>query len=267
MLRAKKVKIATWNVNSINARIEIVVDWINNNQPDILLLQELKCQNDNFPYQQFEDLGYNIAIYGQKSYNGVAILSRFPLEDIVMDFKNNPDPSQARYIEAVISYANNKVIKVASVYVPNGKEVDHENFQYKLKFLEAIHDYYQDQLKYNEAFFIGGDFNVALENLDVFDADSLEGSICFHKDERKIFRKLFNAGYYDLFRQYNQDKGAFSWWDYRAGAWQKNQGMRIDYMIGSPEACSITTNCYIDETTRSLDKTSDHAPVIVSITS
>jgi exodeoxyribonuclease-3 len=259
------IKIASWNVNSVRTRLEHLQQFLANDRADIVLLQELKCTPETFPSSQIEDLGYNIAVNGQKSYNGVAILSKFPLEDISFDLSEDPDNSHARYIEAITTTTDGKVIRVASVYVPNGQDVSSDKFIYKLKFLDALYIHLTKLLNYDEIVVIGGDFNVAPEDIDVYDAEASEGSICFNIQERSRFRKLLNLGFYDAFRLINKNDHEFSWWDYRAGAWQKNIGLRIDHIITSPEATDLIKNCYIEKSLRNMEKPSDHAPVILEL--
>lgn len=254
------MKIATWNVNSVKARLPNVLEWINTAKPDILMLQELKCQTDAFPAMEFEWQGYNLAIHGQKTYNGVAILSKYPLEDITTSFTDDPDPAQSRYIEAVASTPHG-VMRVASVYVPNGGEVNSDKFQYKLKFFEALRKHCAQRLSWEEPYVLGGDFNVAPEALDVHNAPALKGSTCFHPEEQLRFRALEELGLTDTFRAAHPHEQAYSWWDYRAGAWQKNEGMRIDMLMLSPEAADIAKESGMDSATRAQDKASDHIPV------
>jgi exodeoxyribonuclease-3 len=250
------MKIISWNVNSVKARIEHLVRYLKDTSPDVVLLQELKCVDEAFPAMEIEDLGYNIAIHGQKTYNGVAILSKFRIEDVYKEL----DISQARYIEAVTNG-----VRVASVYVPNGQEVGSDKFKYKMQFFSNLHAHLQSLLQYDEKIVIGGDFNVAPTDIDVFDPKSLAGSICFHPDEQAAFRAMLNMGYIDSFRARNADKQLFSWWDYRAGAYQYNKGMRIDHILLNPEAADNLLNSGIDPTPRGWEKPSDHTPVWVEI--
>lgn len=258
------LKIATWNVNSIRQRLPIVTEWLKKTNADIVLFQEIKCEEEAFPKMEIEDLGYNLAISGQKTFNGVAILSKFPIDDVIKKLPGDEADEQARYIEAVISLPK-KALRVASVYVPNGQEPGSDKFQYKLKFLERLREHFLEILKYNEVQLIGGDYNVAPEKIDVFDPKSLEGTTCFHKDERKRFNALLGTGFYETFRALNKDKQQFSWWDYRGNSWQYNKGMRIDHILASPEAMDLLTNSYIDDSVRAMEKASDHAPVVVEI--
>lgn len=255
------VKIATWNVNSVKTRLEHLVEYLRSDEaPDILLLQELKCTTDSFPYMEVEDCGYNLAIHGQKTYNGVAILSKFPISDVIKELPNNSEDEQARYIEGVISLKD-RAIRVASVYVPNGQSPDSDKFQYKMQFFDRLYEHAKELLKYEEILVIGGDYNVAPSPIDVYDPVGLEGTTCFHVNERKKFRMLKGLGLTDAYRAVNDNKEQFTWWDYRAGAWQQNKGMRIDHLLLSPEATDILINSDVYLEPRKKEKPSDHTPV------
>ena len=258
------VKITTWNVNSIRQRINTLTYWLEQDQVDIILLQELKCTNDQFPYQELEDLGYNLAIHGQKTYNGVAILSKFPIEDVINILPGEEKDIQARYIECVISLPDN-AIRVSSVYVPNGQEVGSKAFEYKMNFFDRLYEYFRSLLDYEEMTFLGGDYNVAPENIDVYDPVKLDGKIGFHQSERAKFRKLCNLGFYDAFRLSNSNKQEFSWWDYRSKGWQNGRGMRIDNILLSPQAADKLSSCTILTNMRGQEKPSDHVPVVVTL--
>lgn len=288
-----KIKIATFNVNSVKARLENVLSWLKSSNIDIALLQEIKCEEGNFPSEKFFDAGYNCAIFGQKTYNGVAILSKFPIEDVtkgLIEFKEDlgiknaskdlfdqGDESapnqQARYVEAVINI-DGGAIRVASIYVPNGggeikdgeKLEESEKFTYKMNFFEAIKSHLSKLLTYDEIAIFGGDFNVALENIDVYDPKNLDGTVCFHPDERKKMHAILNSGLIDVYRVKNPQNPGYSWWDYRGNAWQYNKGLRIDYLLASPQAFDKVISCSVqDKGVRDLDKASDHCPVVVEI--
>lgn len=258
------MKISTWNINSVKARLEILLTWLKEENPDVVLLQELKCQEEAFPFQYIEDLGYNIALKGQKTYNGVAILSKYPLSDIVTELPNNPTPQEARYIEAVVNLKG-YAIRVASVYVPHGQEILSEKYNIKVKFLSALTNYYKNILQLEENILIGGDFNVALNDIDVYNASHLENSICFSLEERQLLRKFLSLGLNDSFRSLNQHEEGFTWWDYRANAFNKNHGMRIDYIFCSTELMQNTDECSVAKYVRKMEKTSDHAPVNITL--
>lgn len=257
--------IATWNVNSVRARIQHTIKYLETFSPDIVLLQELKCTTDNFPYMEIEHLGYNTAIHGQKTYNGVAILSKYPIDDIITQLPGDDNDEEARYIEAVISLEG-KAIRVASVYVPNGQEPGSDKFKYKMRFFDRLHDHLSLLRTYNEITVIGGDYNVAPSDIDVYDPDSLRGSICFHPDEQRKFRSLLHLGYSDAFRLTHPDSQQFSWWDYRGNGWQYNKGMRIDHLLLSPQATDHLSSTNVLTDPRSWDKPSDHTPVYAELT-
>lgn len=255
------IKIATWNVNSVRSRLAHLIDYLRSDKaPDILLLQEIKCVTEKFPYLEIEDLGYNVVAQGQKTYNGVAIISKYPIEDVVNKLPAEDSDEQARYIEALISTGSTP-LRVASVYVPNGNMVGSEKFQYKMRFLDRLYNHAKELLSYNEALIIAGDYNIAPEAIDVHDPEKLEGTICYHIDERKKFRELESLGLTDIYRLLHPNKTQYSWWDYRAGAWSQNKGYRIDHLMLSPEALDICKDSDVDLEPRDKEKPSDHTPV------
>ncbi len=256
--------IATWNINSIKARIGHLRHWLWETQPDIALLQETKCDDNAFPRMEIEDLGYNLALNGQKTYNGVAILSKYPLDDVRKGLDGEPDDAQARYIEAVAS-VEGTVIRVASVYVPNGQAVGSDKFAYKLRFFERLRSRLSQLLPYEEVCVIGGDYNAAPYPIDVYNPEKLDGTVCYHPEERRQLRALLHLGYYDAFRTVNPHAEQFSWWDYRGNAYPNNHGLRIDHLLLSPQATDWLHESRIDETARSWEKPSDHAPVLCEL--
>lgn len=258
------MKIASWNVNSINSRRELVIDWIKTHRPDVLLLQEIKCLEGNFPKEQLEEFGYNIAIRGQKTFNGVAILSLNKIDEIITELPNDPEPEQARYIEAVISNKDG-AIRVASVYVPNGQEIGSLKYQYKIKFLDSLNQHLQNILQYNEVQIIGGDFNIAHHNIDTYNPKATENTVLFSQGMRHKFNEIINLGWHDLFRRKHPDEHQYTWWDYRAGSWHRNMGLRIDYLLGSPEVIDILASAEIDHQERGKPKPSDHVPIFCTI--
>lgn len=258
------ISIATFNINSIKARLPNFLTWLDEERPHIVLLQELKCVDEAFPAMEVEERGYNLALHGQKTYNGVAILSKFPLEDVVRGLPGDPSDAQARYIEAVVNIPGG-TMRVASVYVPNGQDVSSDKFPYKLKFLERLRAHWEERLALHEIAVLGGDFNVAPAPIDVFDAKVLEGTVCYHPAERERLRALLHLGFYDAFRVMNPTAHQFSWWDYRGGGYERGLGLRIDHLLLSAMAADHLTSCEIDETPRKQEKPSDHAPVMATI--
>ena len=264
------IKIATWNVNSIKARLHAVISWLEDSKADIVLLQELKCTEENFPLEPIEELGYNVAICGQKSYNGVAILSKYPLNDVITQLpgqlSDGTSDEQARYIEALVCI-DSHVLKIASVYVPNGTAVDSDRFNYKLDFFDRLTAHTQSLLDEDTPFIIGGDLNVAPEDIDVYNPESLRGTICFHPKEQEKYRSLiYPTGLTDLYRSYHPDTQQFTWWDYRGGGYKNGKGLRIDFLLASPEAADMATFCDVDEQPRGQEKASDHTPVWCTLT-
>ncbi|MEJ0009214.1 MAG: exodeoxyribonuclease III [Alphaproteobacteria bacterium] len=258
------VSIATFNINSIKARLPNLLAWLDAKPVDILLLQELKCEDAAFPALELEDRGYNLAVYGQKTYNGVAICSKFPLDDVVRGLGGDETDDHARYIEAVASVPGG-AIRVASAYVPNGQDPESDKFAYKLRFLDRLRAHWTRQLKYHEAAALGGDFNCAPEPLDVYDPRRSEGAICFNMEERWRLRALMDLGLYDAFRVTQPEKKQFSWWDYRAGAYEHGIGLRIDHILLSAPAVDALQSCEIDEAPRKQERPSDHTPVIATL--
>ena len=272
-----KIKIATWNVNSIRSRIQNILKWIKISKPDILLLQELKCTNENFPYLEFESLGYNIEVVGQKAYNGVAIFSKFRLDGVIKslplyDIEKEND-NEARYIEALIN-ADGNVFTIASVYVPNGTECNLKNgekldetekFYHKLRFYERIKERFKIALHNDEKLIMGGDFNTCPELIDMYSIKK-DGDICCHKNERAKLREILNLGIFDVFRKFHVEHDVFSWWRYRSGGWEKNEGLRLDLFLSTPNLIDYIVSSNIEsKETRGEIKPSDHSPVVCEI--
>lgn len=249
-------KIISWNLNSLKARFEHLQKYVQEQNPDILLLQETKTQNDDFPEMEIRSWGYHIAKHGQKTYNGVAILSKDPIEHITTGLPGMEDDDQARYIEATI---NN--MRVASIYVPNGQEVGSDKFAYKMQFYAALKNHMQRIRISEQPFVLGGDFNVAFDDKDVHDPRRWEQGILFSQPEKDALREITNLGFYDTTRIFHPGGHLYSWWDYRAGAWEKDHGLRIDYIFTSPQATDHIINAGVDKQTRGWEKPSDHAPV------
>jgi exodeoxyribonuclease-3 len=254
--------IATWNVNSIRTRLMHLETWLKERQPDIVLLQELKCVEGDFPREHIEDLGYNCAVFGQKSYNGVAILSKSPLEDITCGLPTFAHDPEARYIEAFTAG-----LRVASVYVPNGQEVGSPKYAYKLNFFKALAQHTKTLLSFNEPLILGGDYNVAPYLEDAHNPRRFEANeILCSLDEREHLNSLINLGLVDGLRlQFPREQKIFTWWDYRGGSFERDKGYRIDHMLLSPQAADLFQEAGVDTNTRGRDKPSDHAPVWIQV--
>jgi exodeoxyribonuclease-3 len=251
------VKIVTWNVNSIRARLPVTLAWLDQAEPDVALLQETKVAEEQFPAEPFEERGYNVAARGETGgRNGVAILAKRPLEDVRGDLPGDDDDAEARYVEAVVDR-----VRVASVYVPNGTTVGSDRFAYKLAFLDRLRAHAHDLLVFEETLVIGGDYNVGPYPIDVFDPQALEGTICYHPDERAKLRALLHLGLYDAFRIIEPRTRAYSWWHYQGRSFRANQGLRIDHLLLSPQAVDRLETCAIDPEPRAAKGPSDHAPV------
>ena len=250
------MKIATWNVNSIKVRIPHLIEWVKQAQPDIVLLQELKSIEDHVPRMAIEELGYNLAVVGQKTYNGVAILSKSPVEVEITTLPGDSSDEQARYIEAVMGN-----LRVASIYLPNGNPVDSEKFSYKLHWLERLTAHVGHLLSYEEALVLGGDFNVCPTDDDVYDPNGFVNDALCRPESRSRFRSLCHLGLTDAIRAFHPQPHLYSYWDYQAGRWNRDEGLRIDHLLLSPQAADRLTASGIDKGPRTMDKPSDHTPV------
>ena len=252
------MKIATWNVNSLKVRLPQVIDWLQTQTPDVLCLQELKMENAAFPEQTLRDAGYHAYFNGQKTYNGVAILSRLPVTDVHHDIPGYDDP-QKRIIAATIDG-----IRVICAYFPNGQAVGSDKFAYKLQWLAALTGWIRQCLTESLPLVLTGDFNIAPANEDV-SPQWTENSILVSPQERQAFQDLIDSGLIDAFRLFPQEAGSFSWWDYRMGAFRRNFGLRIDHILVSHGLQARCAACHIDKTPRGLERPSDHAPVILTL--
>ncbi len=251
------MKIATWNVNSIKARLPRVLEWLAEAAPDVALLQEIKTVEDGFPALEIEALGYNIAVCGQKSYNGVAILSKRPLEDVITRLPGDDGDEQARYIEAVIGD-----LRVASIYLPNGNPVDGPKFPYKLAWMDRLYDHAKGLLALEESLVLGGDYNIAPGDGDVYDPPAWADDALCRPDSRARFRAILHLGYTEAYRALHDAPGAYSFWDYQKGRWPRDEGLRIDHLLLSPQAADRLRASDIDKTPRGHpEKPSDHTPV------
>jgi len=253
-------RIATFNVNSIKARMPNVLTWLDEFSPDIALFQEIKSTEETFPRMELEAAGYNIAISGQKSYNGVAIFSKTPLEVTQTRLPGDESDEQARYIEAVTE-TDAGVLRVASIYLPNGNPVTTEKFAYKLGWMERLIDHAHGLLELEEAVVLGGDYNVIPQDEDCYNPDAWRGDALFRPESRAAFRRLCALGYTEAFRNFHSKSGAYTFWDYQAGRWQNDEGIRIDHLLLSPQAADLLRDCQIDTKPRAQQKASDHTPI------
>ena len=257
------MKIATWNINGVKARIEALTAWLREEAPDVVALQEIKSVDEGFPRLEIESLGYNVATHGQKGFNGVAILSRLPLEDVTRGLPGDPSDEQARYIEAVISVGRG-VVRVGGLYLPNGNPVGTEKFPYKLAWMRRLEAHAASRLAFEEPFVLLGDYNVIPEPIDARRPDVWLGDALFQPETRQAYRRLIALGFTDAVRA-STDAQVFTFWDYQAGAFQKNDGIRIDHVLLSPEAADRFVGVHIDRHVRAWDKPSDHVPVVVEL--
>ncbi len=258
------MKIACWNVNSIRSRLTQAINWIEKHSPDVILFQELKCEESSFPYEAFSHLPYNNAVVGQKTFNGVAVFSKYPIDNVVEDFPGNPCSDQARFVEVTFN-SSLGYFRVISVYVPNGGEVYSDKFELKLKFLASLRQYLHSIKTTEENIIIGGDFNVAPFDIDVYAPQHLQHTTCFTIEERALLRSIFNDGWVDLHRILHPNLCEYTWWDYRANAFEHNHGMRIDLILGNPHVGDMVKEFFVDKEARAEEKASDHAPIIVKL--
>ena len=251
------LKVATWNVNSLRVRLPHVLDWLAAKQPDVLVLQETKLIDSDFPAAAIQEAGYFVDYSGQKTYNGVAILSRLPGTDKVTDLPGLEDP-QRRILALTVGS-----VRILNLYVPNGESVTSDKYQYKLGWLAKVTAFVKAELKTYPNLVILGDFNIAPEERDVHDPAEWEGKVLFSLPERAALKGLLDLGLVDCFRLQEQPEQTFSWWDYRMNSFKRNRGLRIDLILASQPLASHCLDCYIDKIPRGLERPSDHAPVIV----
>ncbi len=251
------MKIVSWNVNSLNVRLPHVLDYLKEHQPDVLALQETKQTDDKFPKDDIEAAGYHVAFQGQKTYNGVAIISKHPLEDISFDIPNLDDP-QKRVIAATI-----QGIRIIDIYLPNGQEVGSEKYAYKMKWINALKTYVQDELKTHEKLVLLGDYNIAPADIDIHDPDRWQGKIMCSDEERAHYQDLLNMGLHDSLRELHPDEPMFSWWDYRANAFRRKWGIRIDHLLVTSNIQVLDGGIHAEE--RAKERPSDHAPAWIEI--
>jgi exodeoxyribonuclease-3 len=254
------MKIATWNVNSIKVRIDAARGWLKETAPDVVCLQEIKSTDESFPADAFEALGYNCAVHGQKTYNGVAILSKRPLEDVTPRLPGGDGDDHARYIEAVIT-GDKGAVRVASIYAPNGNPIGTDKFKYKLAWMDRLARHAKELLAPEEPVVLMGDINVIPEADDCYDPKAWAGDALFQPESRAALRRIEHLGYTDAYRACHSETHQYTFWDYQAGAWNKDHGIRIDHILLSPQATDKLKGCGIDKYVRGREKPSDHVPV------
>lgn len=251
------MKLATWNVNSVTARLPLVVKWLEVTRPDVLCLQETKCTDDKFPSDTFAELGYKSETFGQKTYNGVAILSRAPLRLVQRGFPDDDDTAHARLLAATTGG-----VRIVNVYIPNGAFVGSDKYFFKLDWMRRLRAFFDEGYKKRELVLVCGDFNVAPEERDVHDPRQWKGKILFSRREREALSVIKDWGFEDAFRLHTEEGGHFSWWDYRAGSFRRNAGLRIDHIWTSEKLAADCTASWIDKEPRSWERPSDHTPVV-----
>jgi len=254
------MKIATWNVNSLKVRLPQVLAWLASVQPDALALQETKLTDDKFPVAEIEEAGYHALFSGQKTYNGVAILSKQPGKEKVTDIPGLDDP-QRRVLAASVGDT-----RIINLYVPNGESVDSDKYRYKLDWLDKLIDFVAAELKHYSKLVVLGDFNIAPEERDVYDPLVWQGKVLFSEPERTAFNRLLATGLCDVFRQVNQEDKQYTWWDYRMAAFRRNLGLRIDHILASEALCEHCRSCVIDKAPRKNERPSDHTPLMAEFT-
>ncbi len=259
------MKIASFNVNSINARLPRILDWFDRARPDVCVLQEIKCVDEKFPYAEFEERGYNIHVHGQKTYNGVALLSKHPFDEPRKGLPGKDPDDQSRYVEAFVTPKGVAPVRIAGIYAPNGNPAPGPKYDYKLGWLKRLKAHAEELLSYEEALVIAGDFNVIPQAEDVHDPKAWAADALFLPQSRAAFRQILHLGFTDAIRQIHPAKTLYTFWDYQAGAWEKDHGIRIDHLLLSPQAADRLTDAGVDRAERGKEKPSDHVPVWIEL--
>ena len=257
------MKIASFNINGIKARTPALIDWLNEAKPDVALLQEIKSIDEAFPKETFEDLGYNVETNGQKSFNGVAILSKYPLREIKRGLPGDKSDEQARWIEGTICASNE--LKICCLYLPNGNPLPGPKYDYKLAWMDRLYLRAQELLRSEQTSLMAGDFNIIPQIEDAATPEVWKNDALFKLESRAKFRKILNLGFLDAFRACNDGPGHYSFWDYQAGAWDRNDGIRIDHFLLSPNCADLLNDCKIDSYIRGREKPSDHVPIWIKL--
>jgi exodeoxyribonuclease-3 len=258
------MRIASFNINGIKARLTALTDWLDDAQPDVALLQELKSVDENVPREAFEERGYNVETHGQKGFNGVAILSKRPLEDVTRGLPGDGEDEQARWIEATVM-GDHRAVRICGLYLPNGNPAPGPKYDYKLAWMERLRARAADLLASEEPVLMGGDYNIIPQDEDAANPDAWRRDALALPDSRAAFRRIANLGFTEAFRARVQGPGHYTFWDYQAGAWNRNDGIRIDHFLLSPQAADLMTDCHIEKDVRGCEKPSDHVPVWVEI--
>ena len=258
------MKIATFNINGIKARATALSDWLSEAAPDVALLQEIKSQDEAFPREMFEDLGYNVETHGQKSFNGVAILSKLPLEDVMRGLPGDDEDEQARWIEATV-VGDSHAVRLCGLYLPNGNPAPGPKYDYKLAWMERLRARAADLIASEEVALMAGDYNIIPNAEDAAKPDSWRDDALFMPESRAAYRRILNLGFTEAFRTQHPAPGHYSFWDYQAGAWQKNNGIRIDHVLLTPQCADLLQASGIDKDVRDREKPSDHVPVWVEL--
>jgi len=257
------MKIATFNINGVKARIEALTTWLQDSAPDVAVLQEIKSVDEGFPRQAIEEIGYNVETHGQKGFNGVAILSKFPLEDVTRGLPGDDTDEQARWIEATV--IGEKALRICGLYLPNGNPAPGPKYDYKLAWMERLYTRAQALMALEEPALMCGDYNIIPQSEDAARPDAWIEDALFRPESRAAFRRIVNLGFTEAFRARQQDAGHYSFWDYQAGAWDRNDGIRIDHFLLTPQCADLLNDCWIEKDVRGREKPSDHVPVWVDL--
>lgn len=258
------MKIVTWNINGVKARLGNLLVWLKDSDPDIVCLQEIKSVDDQFPRAEIEALGYNVETHGQKGFNGVAILSKLRFDEVNRGLPGDDGDEQARFIEGVFS-TDNGVLRVVSLYLPNGNPIGTDKFSYKLSWMARLENWARDRLSLEEPLILAGDYNVIPQPIDARNPDAWLNDALFQPESRQAFRRLLNLGFTEATRAVTDAADTYTFWDYQAGAWQKNNGIRIDFLLMSPEAANRLSTASIEKHVRAWEKPSDHVPVAAEL--
>ena len=257
------MKIATFNINGVKARINALTDWLNESKPDVAILQEIKSVDEGFPREIFEDMGYNVETHGQKGFNGDAILSKFPLEDVVRGLPGDESDEQARWIEATV--VGEKALRICGLYLPNGNPVPGPKYECKLAWMERLKARAESLLADEMPALMAGDYNIIPQAEDAARPDAWREDALFRLESREAFRRIVNLGFTEAFRTQTTAAGHYSFWDYQAGAWDRNDGIRIDHFLLTPQCADLLKECWIEKEVRGREKPSDHVPVWIDL--